>query len=115
MAWVQSQELTTQLPCPSHPFFSIAQALAQCDGYLRRMNVVKEAVDDTAGAAQMVARQVRGRGQGAGLPGRWLGLGGSGRAGWGLPAALLQHVHATGGDLHSFALACNLQSGCSPA
>jgi len=36
----------------SHP-----QALAQCDGYLRSLNVVKEAVDDTAGAAQMVARQ----------------------------------------------------------
>ncbi|KAG2430647.1 hypothetical protein HYH02_013645 [Chlamydomonas schloesseri] len=36
----------------SHP-----QALAQCDGYLRRMAVVKEAVDDTAGAAQIVARQ----------------------------------------------------------
>ncbi|KAG2500138.1 hypothetical protein HYH03_001720 [Edaphochlamys debaryana] len=36
----------------SHP-----QALAQCDGYLRRMGVVKEAVDDTAGAAQIVARQ----------------------------------------------------------
>lgn len=36
----------------SHP-----QALAQCDGYLRRLGVVKEAVDDTAGAAQIVARQ----------------------------------------------------------
>eukprot|EP00877_Chromochloris_zofingiensis_P008389 jgi/Chrzof1/3803/Cz13g09120.t1 len=36
----------------SHP-----QALAQCDSYLRRLNVVKEAVDDTAGAAQMVSRQ----------------------------------------------------------
>ncbi|KAL6759379.1 hypothetical protein V8C86DRAFT_3018190 [Haematococcus lacustris] len=36
----------------SHP-----QALAQCDGYLRKLGVVKEAVDDTAGAAQMVARQ----------------------------------------------------------
>ncbi|GLC45006.1 hypothetical protein PLESTB_001744400 [Pleodorina starrii] len=36
----------------SHP-----QALAQCDAYLRRMAVVKEAVDDTAGAAQIVARQ----------------------------------------------------------
>ncbi|EFJ52806.1 hypothetical protein VOLCADRAFT_102779 [Volvox carteri f. nagariensis] len=36
----------------SHP-----QALAQCDAYLRRMSVVKEAVDDTAGAAQIVARQ----------------------------------------------------------
>lgn len=33
------------------------QALAQTDTYLRRLNVVKEAVDDTAGAAQMVARQ----------------------------------------------------------
>ncbi|GFH08081.1 uncharacterized protein HaLaN_02989 [Haematococcus lacustris] len=32
----------------SHP-----QALAQCDGYLRKLGVVKEAVDDTAGAAQM--------------------------------------------------------------
>eukprot|EP00878_Enallax_costatus_P036617 GHUV01041139.1.p1 GENE.GHUV01041139.1~~GHUV01041139.1.p1 ORF type:complete len:322 (+),score=92.86 GHUV01041139.1:213-1178(+) len=36
----------------SHP-----QALAQTDTYLRKLNVVKEAVDDTAGAAQMVARQ----------------------------------------------------------
>lgn len=36
----------------SHP-----QALAQCDVYLRRLGVVKEAVDDTAGAAQLVARQ----------------------------------------------------------
>ncbi|WIA11782.1 hypothetical protein OEZ85_011875 [Tetradesmus obliquus] len=36
----------------SHP-----QALAQTDTYLRKLGVVKEAVDDTAGAAQMVARQ----------------------------------------------------------
>jgi len=36
----------------SHP-----QALAQCDGYLRKLGVVKEAVDDTAGAAQIVARE----------------------------------------------------------
>jgi len=36
----------------SHP-----QALAQTDGYLRRLNVIKEAVDDTAGAAQMVSRE----------------------------------------------------------
>lgn len=36
----------------SHP-----QALAQVDGYLRSLNVTKEAVDDTAGAAQMIARQ----------------------------------------------------------
>lgn len=34
----------------SHP-----QALSQCDGYLTRMGVVKEAVDDTAGAAKMIA------------------------------------------------------------
>jgi len=34
----------------SHP-----QALAQVDGYLRRLGVVREAVDDTAGAAQAVA------------------------------------------------------------
>lgn len=42
-------------------FFMVVwlQALAQCDGYLRKIGVVKEAVDDTAGAAQMVARQVR--------------------------------------------------------
>lgn len=33
------------------------QALAQTDSYLRKLNVVKEAVDDTAGAAQMVAQQ----------------------------------------------------------
>lgn len=31
------------------------QALAQVDGYTRNMGVVREAVDDTAGAAQMVA------------------------------------------------------------
>lgn len=36
----------------SHP-----QALAQTDTYLRRLGVVREAVDDTAGAAQMVATQ----------------------------------------------------------
>lgn len=36
----------------SHP-----QALAQVDGYLRNLKVVKEAVDDTAGAAQMVSQQ----------------------------------------------------------
>ena len=33
----------------SHP-----QALAQCDGYIRSLGCTKEAVDDTAGAAQMV-------------------------------------------------------------
>jgi prephenate dehydratase len=33
------------------------QALAQTDTYLRKLGVIKEAVDDTAGAAQMVARQ----------------------------------------------------------
>jgi len=33
----------------SHP-----QALAQCDGYIRGLGCTKEAVDDTAGAAQMV-------------------------------------------------------------
>lgn len=36
-----------------------SQALAQCDGYLRKLGVVKEAVDDTAGAAQMIQRGVR--------------------------------------------------------
>jgi arogenate/prephenate dehydratase len=38
----------------SHP-----QALAQCDGYLTELNggVVKEAVDDTAGAAAFIARE----------------------------------------------------------
>jgi hypothetical protein len=36
---------------------SCKQALAQVDSYLRRLGVVKEAVDDTAGAAMMVARQ----------------------------------------------------------
>jgi prephenate dehydratase len=36
----------------SHP-----QALAQCDGYLRSLGVVREAVDDTAGAAQAVSQQ----------------------------------------------------------
>ena len=34
----------------SHP-----QALAQCDGYLTGLGVVKEAVDDTAGAAQHIS------------------------------------------------------------
>ena len=38
--------------------FSSSQALAQCDGYLRGLGVIKEAVDDTAGAAQLVSRQV---------------------------------------------------------
>ena len=33
------------------------QALSQCDGYLTRMGVIKEAVDDTAGAAKMIAAQ----------------------------------------------------------
>ena len=33
------------------------QALSQCDGYLTRMGVVKEAVDDTAGAAKAIAQQ----------------------------------------------------------
>lgn len=36
----------------SHP-----QALAQVDNYLRRLSVVREAVDDTAGAAQMISQQ----------------------------------------------------------
>jgi arogenate/prephenate dehydratase len=36
----------------SHP-----QALSQCDGYLTRMGVIKEAVDDTAGAAKTIALQ----------------------------------------------------------
>jgi hypothetical protein len=35
----------------------LLQALAQTDTYLRKLGVIKEAVDDTAGAAQMVARQ----------------------------------------------------------
>ena len=35
----------------SHP-----QALAQVDQYLRDLDVVKEAVDDTAGAAKLVAK-----------------------------------------------------------
>lgn len=33
------------------------QALAQTDNYLRNLNVVREAVDDTAGAAQTVSKQ----------------------------------------------------------
>mgnify|MGYP002848262110 CR=1 FL=1 len=33
----------------SHP-----QALSQCDGYLTALGVVKEAVDDTAGAAAAI-------------------------------------------------------------
>jgi hypothetical protein len=37
--------------------FGALQALAQVDNYLRRMSVVREAVDDTAGAAQMIAQQ----------------------------------------------------------
>ena len=41
----------------------LIQALAQCDNYLRRMGVVKEVFDDTAGAAQVVAsRQLQGVG-----------------------------------------------------
>lgn len=36
----------------SHP-----QALAQCDQYLRNMQVVKEAVDDTAGKTNPVPQQ----------------------------------------------------------
>ena len=37
----------------SHP-----QALSQCDAYLRNMKgVVREAVSDTAGAAQAIAQQ----------------------------------------------------------
>jgi prephenate dehydratase len=43
----------THLP----PDSCVLQALAQVDNYLRAMNVVREAVDDTAGAAQMVATQ----------------------------------------------------------
>jgi arogenate/prephenate dehydratase len=35
----------------SHP-----QALSQCDGYLTRLGVIKEAVDDTAGAAAYIAQ-----------------------------------------------------------
>lgn len=34
----------------------LCQALSQCDGYLTRMGVVKEAVDDTAGAAKAIAQ-----------------------------------------------------------
>ena len=34
---------------------SLLQALAQTDGYLRRLGVINEAVDDTAGAAQVRA------------------------------------------------------------
>ena len=36
---------------------AVTQALSQCDGYLTRMGVVKEAVDDTAGAAKAIAQQ----------------------------------------------------------
>jgi hypothetical protein len=65
--------LCTPDPCTAAAAASAPlQALAQTDGYLRRLNVIKEAVDDTAGAAQMIARQqlkVR-RGQW----GRWAGL-----------------------------------------
>ena len=35
----------------------LLQALAQCDSYLRAMpGVVQQAVDDTAGAAQLIAQ-----------------------------------------------------------
>ena len=33
------------------------QALSQCDGYLTRMGVIKESVDDTAGAAKTIAEK----------------------------------------------------------
>jgi len=45
----KKEDITTVM---SHP-----QALAQCDGYIRAMNVAREAVDDTAGAAQMISRK----------------------------------------------------------
>lgn len=38
------------------------QALSQTDGYLTRMRVIKEAVDDTAGAAKTIAQQKLRRG-----------------------------------------------------
>jgi prephenate dehydratase len=37
----------------SHP-----QALAQCDNYLRKLKVIKEAVDDTAGVLQFSSMRV---------------------------------------------------------
>ncbi len=46
-------------PCGSRGGHADAasQALSQCDGYLTRMGVIKEAVDDTAGAAKTIAQQ----------------------------------------------------------
>ena len=50
----------------SHP-----QALSQCEGYLTRLGVIKEAVDDTAGAAQSIAaNQMRCAGADARPPAR---------------------------------------------
>lgn len=46
---------TAPAPCCPRAACAVlsSQALAQCDAYLRRMQVVREAVDDTAGAAQV--------------------------------------------------------------
>ena len=39
------------------PLTGYLQALSQCDGYLTRMGVIKESVDDTAGAAKTIAEK----------------------------------------------------------
>ena len=44
------------------------QALSQCDGYLTRMGVIKEAVDDTAGAAKTIALKSLKRAPGSSRP-----------------------------------------------
>ena len=60
MMWLERQLLAQEqiVPQPLTSRCRHAQALSQVDGYLRRMphpEGVREAVSDTAGAAQMIA------------------------------------------------------------
>lgn len=50
---MQNHKLINGIACR----WSCPQALAQCDGYIRALGIQREAVDDTAGAAQMVSQQ----------------------------------------------------------